>query len=580
MTYEIISTNTAAKKLAAYLLTLPSIAWDTETDGLEWVTGKSYWYQFSDSKRAWLVDIRRCDCQIFKKVLESPKVLKIIHNSAFDAAWQAREHKIYTRNIWDTRYIEQVVLGIALPRELKKAERDMYEPLYSPSLKWCYERRGYPSKFEFEPFLDLPHMPSKYQQEYMVRDVSHLHALMMDQQDSITRMGLEDVAYLENNVAFITYNMMVNGFGVDESGWLTYTEQAEKVFNDCMEKLNKIAPINWNSWQQYCKFFGVHRTDDLEHAVLKGEQLKAYKLWTAAREHFKSVNTYGKTWLAQHMHNGLVRCQYTQMVNTARYSCDKPNLQNIPAETPHRSYMVPGHGRNNVFVIADFSGQEMAVMAVGSQEDSWLECLRAGRDLHSMVAEDVLGIGWKKLTKEQKIEQRKPIKIINFSIANGAGNDLIADRAEVSELIIASRLRAMRGKYRKLFRWLESNGADAKRTWESRSFPPFNRYRSLAIETKGWRRVNIGKNNPVQMTAADMAKLAMYYFQLEIDKGLPALFIHMLHDELIVECSVSNSKRVAKKLVEAMNKACTAILGEPLSAPEVKVQKNWDKRKV
>jgi hypothetical protein len=151
MQYEIISTNASAKKLAAYLLTLPSIAWDTETDSLEWVTGKSYWYQFSDSKRAWLVDIRRCDCQIFKKVLESPKVLKIIHNSAFDAAWQAREHRIYTRNIWDTRYIEQVILGIALPRELKKAERELYEPLYSASLKWCYERRGYPSKFEFEP---------------------------------------------------------------------------------------------------------------------------------------------------------------------------------------------------------------------------------------------------------------------------------------------------------------------------------------------------------------------------------------------------------------------------------------------
>jgi DNA polymerase I-like protein with 3'-5' exonuclease and polymerase domains len=91
--------------------------------------------------------------------------------------------------------------------------------------------------------------------------------------------------------------------------------------------------------------------------------------------------------------------------------------------------------------------------------------------------------------------------------------------------------------------------------------------------------VNIGKNNPVQMTAADMSKLSMYYFQLEIDKGLPALFIHMLHDELIVECKASDSKRVAKKLKEAMDAGCTAILGEPLSAPELKIQRNWDKRK-
>jgi DNA polymerase-1 len=578
MTYEIISTNASAKKLAAYLLTLPSIAWDTETDGLEWVTGKSYWYQFSDSKRAWLVDIRRCDCQIFKKVLESPKVLKIIHNSAFDAAWQAREHGIFTRNIWDTRYIEQVILGIALPRELTKAQKEMYEPLYSPSLKWCYERRGYPSKFEFEPFLDLPHMPSKYQQEYMVRDVSHLHALMMDQEDSIQRMGLEDVAYLENNVAFITYNMMVNGFGVDEEGWLESTEQAEKVFNDCMAKLNKIAPINWNSWQQYCKFFGVHRTDDLEHAVLKGEQLKAHKIWTAAREHFKSVNTYGKSWLAQHMHNGLVRCQYTQMVNTARYSCDKPNLQNIPAETAHRSYMVPGHIRNGVFVLADFSSQELAIIAYGSQEESWLTCLRSGGDLHSMVAGDVLGSEWTKLNKEQKAEQRKIIKILNFSIAYGAGVDTIAGRAGVGTDVIASRMKAMRKIYPKIFRWLDRNGAEAKRTWASYSLPPFNRYRSLALESEGWRRVNIGKNNPIQSSGADMMKLSMYYMNLEIEKGLPAIFIHTLHDELVMECSKSNSKRVAKKLAECMSKACTAILGETLSNPDVKIKTTWSKK--
>jgi DNA polymerase-1 len=305
----------------------------------------------------------------------------------------------------------------------------------------------------------------------------------------------------------------------------------------------------------------------------------ALTLWRAAREHFKSVNTYGKSWLAQHMHNGLVRCQYTQMVNTARYSCDKPNLQNIPAETAHRSYMVPGHIRNGVFVLADFSGQEMAIMAYGSGEESWLECLRDGKDLHSMVANDILGVGWRKLTKEQQAEQRKIIKIINFSIAYGAGVETIAIRAGTDEKTINERLRSMRGRYRKLFKWLERNGAEAKRTFESRSFPPFNRYRSLTLEAEGWRRVNIGKNNPVQMSAADMTKLSMYYFQLEIDKGLPALFIHCLHDELVVECSTSNSKRVAKKLIEAMNKACTAILGEPLSVPEVKIQRNWDKRK-
>jgi DNA polymerase-1 len=431
-------------------------------------------------------------------------------------------------------------------------------------------------------------MPTKKQQKYMVRDVEFLHALMMDQNDRIIEMGLQDVAYLENQVCFITYNMMVNGFGVDERGWMEYTEAEEKVYNACLEKLNKIAPINWNSWQQYCGFFGVNRTEDLDNIKLAcdfpGIKTISKKLWSAlqlwreAREHFKNVNTYGKTWLAQHMHKGLVNCNYNQMVNTARYSCSNPNLQNVPSDTPHRSFMIPGHGKNNVFVIADFSSQELAIMAYGSQQESWLDCLRSGGDLHSMVAGDVLGEEWTKLDKEQKAHQRKIIKIINFSIAYGAGMDTIAGRAGVNKVTIVSRLSKMKRLYPKLFKWLDRNGADAKRTWESRSLPPFNRYRSLAMEVEGWRRVNIGKNSPIQSSGADMVKLSMYYFQLEIDKGLQALIIHQLHDELVTECSKVNAKRTAKKLAECMTRACTAILGEPLSTPEIKIQSNWSKK--
>jgi hypothetical protein len=433
----------------------------------------------------------------------------------------------------------------------------------------------------------------------MVRDVEFLHALMMDQNDRIIEMGLQDVAYLENQVCFITYNMMVNGFGVDERGWMEYTEAEEKVYNACLEKLNKIAPINWNSWQQYCKFFGVSRTEDLDaihspddfnkiiieddlpegNTKINNRRFAALTLWREAREHFKNVNTYGKSWLAQHMHKGLVNCNYNQMVNTARYSCSNPNLQNVPSDTPHRAFMIPGHGKNNVFVIADFSGQEMCIIAYLSGEESWMQCLRDGKDIHGMVAADILAAEWTKLNDSEKAQQRKIIKIINFSIAYGAGIETIAQRAGTTTVIISSRLGAMKRRYPKVFRMLETNGADAKRTWESRSLPPFNRYRSLAMETEGWRRVNIGKNNKIQATAADMSKLSMYYFQLEIDKGLPALFIHMLHDELIVECKASDSKRVAKKLQAAMDAGCTAILGEPLSAPELKIQRNWDKRK-
>jgi DNA polymerase-1 len=585
MDFEIIRTNRGALLVARDLKRCSSIAWDTETFGdapesFDWVRGKQAWHQYSDGKRAWLIDCTKVDIQIFKAVLEDPDIEKIIHNSAFDAAWTKREHKINVRNITDTRYQEQMILGIALPRDLRKAEKERYEPLYSASLKWCFHRRGWDDKMVFEPFYKgVPLTPT--QPLYMVRDVDQLHELAEDQQQKIDAMGLQNVQTLESEICEVTVEMMNNGFGVDEAGWLALAKKEERITRRCEKTLKQFADINWGSWAQYCKFFGVNRTGDLEGYEYRTDKTKkqqeAYKIFIELRDgHYKNVSTYGKSWLEQHVHNGLVRCQYTQMVNTARFSCDKPNMQNIPSTTEHRSFFIPGHGKNNVFIAADFSSQELAIIAVGSQEPSWLSCLRSGGDLHSMVARDIV-TGWEQLNSEEQKNQRKIVKIINFSIAYGAGTTTIAQRAGVDEHTILLRLNTMKRKYPALFRWLDKNGVEAKRTWESRSFPPFNRYRSLAMETESWRRVNIGKNNPVQMTAADLSKLAMYLMWQEIKSGLKAKFIHMLHDELIIECNKKDSKKVADVLSDSMNRACIEILGEPLTKPDIKIQPNWSK---
>jgi DNA polymerase I-like protein with 3'-5' exonuclease and polymerase domains len=579
MDHDIIKTAAAARALAKDLKRCPTVAWDTETDGLDWIRGHMFWMQFSDGKKAWLVDIRKVDPLIFKSLLEGEGI-KIIHNSAFDAAWVKREFGINVRNIIDTRYQEQMILGIALPRGLKKAEREMYEPLFSASLKWCLKRRGWADKMIFTPFFkDVE--PDAEQIEYMVRDVEFLHALAQDQHCKIEAMGLQNVQILENEICEVVVEMMNNGFGIDKEGWLKYAQSEERIVNRASRKLKKIADINWGSWQQFCNYFGVHRTDDLAGYQYRSDrtpqQHEAYELFSAIRDgHVKNTTTYGVDWITNHVHRGLVRCQYTQMVNTSRFSCDNPNLQNIPAETKHRSFMIPGHGKNNVFIAADFSSQEMAIMAVGAQEQGWLECLRKGDDLHGKIASEILS-DWDSYDEAEKKRQRKIVKIINFSIAYGAGTATIAERAGVDEDTIVTRLSAMKRKYPALFNWLNTNGKKAKVTWESYSMPPFNRYRSLVMETEGWRRVNIGKNNPVQATAADLSKLAMYLMWQKIKGGLKAWFIHMLHDELIIECHQKDAGKVSAVLVACMNQACIEILGEPLSNPEVKIKTNWSK---
>lgn len=609
MDYDIIRNNREAKHLSKYLLTVPAIAFDSETDcttdGFDWMNENQLFWQFSDGKRAFIVDLRRVDAQIFKAPLESRSITKIIQDSSFDCTWTAHEHNIRIRNIHDTRYQEQLILGIALGREMTKAQKAVFEPRYSASLRWSFFRRGWRDKTQFEPMYPLPWEPSQDQIDYMVHDVDQLHDLMNDQIDTLSRMGLENLSVLENEVCVITYTMMLNGFGLNVEGWNAFTAQEEIFCSKILNQLAEYANINWGSWQQYCRYFGVHRTSDLKDLDCKEDFLTlgasphdALRRWEALclfrlyQERRKNVTTYGRSFIDQFYRQGLVRSKFTQIVNTGRFSSAQPDLQNIPSTTPHKSFMVPGHGtierirvagnvyinRNtNVFFRADFSGQEMAIIAFISQEPSWLQCLRDGGDLHTLVASTILA-GWSSWPEEKRKRERRIIKVINFSIAYGAGVDTIAARAQADPTDISMRLGLMQRAYPKVFASLNYNADLAKKTFEVRSLPPFNRYRSLALEPEGWRRRNIGKNHPVQGTAADMAKLALVYFQYKIDEGLPALLCHMEHDELIGECRREDADACAEVLRECMSRACADILGEALSQPEITISDNWDKR--
>lgn len=612
MQYYWIQNNTQAQQLADYLFSCQAIAFDSETDctndAFQWRTELQLYWQFSDGYQVWLIDLRVIDPQIFKPLMESG-ITFIIQDSTFDAAWTAREHGIFIRKIWDTRTNEQILLGVALSREgLKKEVKLLLEPLYSASLRHIMHRLGLPLKEFFQPMYYRPDwQPNQEQVDYMVHDVDSSHYIMYKQQEQLHERGLINVSNLENEVSRVTYNMMYNGFGVDVTGWLQFTAEEEVRYLACMNYLKAAADINWQSPKQYCNYFGVTVTAELrdkkaedftlspyllrianeefpdyavsEEEILMGQQkFEVLKVFRKARKHYKNVTTYGAEWISKYVFNGQVRCRFTQIVSTGRFSSSQPNLQNLPSTTAHRSYLIPYHGPGNVFVRADFSGQEMAIIAVGSGEQSWIDCLRSGGDLHSLVASTILE-GWDYWDAHTRSVQRRIVKIINFSIAYGAGMKTIAERAGTTVEEISIRLRLMRAAYPRVFLWLNHNAREAKRNYVSYSFAPFYRYRSLRLETQGWRRENIGKNNPVQSTAADMSKLAMVLYQREIDAGLPALLIHMEHDELITECHASIAAHNSTVLVHCMNEACRIILGEALSQPDVKTSTNWDKRK-
>src|SRR5690606_15471729 len=122
--------------------------------------------------------------------------------------------------------------------------------------------------------------------------------------------------------------------------------------------------------------------------------------------------------------DGRIRPSYNQIVDTGRYSCSKPNLQNQPAFGLHRFAYIAKAGY--LLVGGDFSGQELGVIAAGSQEKLWMDALRNNHDLHSVMAnkmypdwlkKGVMAKGCKfpfKCDCPEHLKRRRPAKDLNF----------------------------------------------------------------------------------------------------------------------------------------------------------------------
>jgi DNA polymerase I-like protein with 3'-5' exonuclease and polymerase domains len=515
--------------------------------------------------------------------------------------------------------LEHCLKRRGLPDKLEFQEFFWFEPMVKVERKFG---RGKTAKFEvYNMPLDvydksLGKIVDQYegtelykwtnsQCDYSAVDVAYLTDIKEDQVYKINQLNLQNVSNLENKVSRVFIKMSTNGWGFDIKKHTKISAEHEKEYNSILKKLdelvkkeNNITGINWGSSAQFCKYFRekfedneLNKIDDIRNYFKNGKYKDdaALALFMEAQERSHMVKTFGMAYL-KYVIDGKVYTTYRQLVNTGRCASKDPNLQQTPTKitrykqdgkrefikTEHRKCFVPSFYKDGIFGIADFSGQELAIIAMGSGEEVWLEALRAGKDLHLICAELLFGKAVVHRSEKDKKFYRGLAKTLNFTIAYGGGVSVIAERAMVSEDVARDALYRFKRTFKKVMKWLNDNGLFSADNHVSYTFEPFSRMRKLVFEPEEWRRINIGKNNPVQGSGADMTKLAMIYMD-EALENFPAVMIQQQHDELINETATKNGNKLKKLMEECMSEACTVILGEPLSQPEVRLAYNWYK---
>jgi DNA polymerase I len=272
---------------------------------------------------------------------------------------------------------------------------------------------------------------------------------------------------------------------------------------------------------------------------------------------------------------GRVHTTYSQAIAaTGRLSSTDPNLQNIPVRTALgrriRGAFVAPPGK--LLLGADYSQQELRILAHVSGDEGLKADFAAHNDVHLAAAARVLGLA----PEQVGPRERSVAKMINYGIAYGLSGYGLSQRLRIpieeADRYIADYYAAYPGirRYTVEMRILARDQGYVSTLLGRRRYLPELTARNSALRSAGER---MAINMPIQGTAADGIKIAMVRLHAAMrERGLRSRMLLQVHDELVFETDEEELPVLAELAREVMEGALP--LDPPLEV-DFKVGANW-----
>ena len=573
-TYHLIENLNEAEKLCEKLLTVQTVAVDTETTSTDAISACLLGMSFAaEPGEAWYVAVPRETDQarefveVFRPLLQSTSILKVGQNLKYDLNVLARYGVLLQGPMFDTMlahyvvqpelhhnmdymaevylhyqtvHIEQLIgpKGRAQKNMGDLAPQDVYEYACEDAdvtLRLVEPLREEMKKYNVERVfsdIEMPLMPvlAKMERNGVCLDTA---ALAETGQHFKARMAqLEAEIYeLAGHEFTISSPKQVGTVLFDE---LKLNEKAKKTKSgqystgeEVLESLRSRHPI-------------VGKI--LAHRALKkliGTYIDALP---------KLINP-----LTGHIHTS-----FNQAVTaTGRLSSSNPNLQNIPVRGDDgreiRKAFVPEAGCT--FFSADYSQIELRIMAQLSGDERMIEDFRAGHDIHAATAARI----YHKPLEAVDRDERRKAKTANFGIIYGISAFGLAERMEVSRTEAKELIDSYFQTYPGVKAYMAKSIEEAKgkgyieTVFGRRRYLPDINSRNAVV--RGYAERN-AVNAPIQGTAADIIKLAMVRIDRRFEQeGIRAKMILQVHDELNFSVPAEEMPRVKAIVIEEMENA-------------------------
>ncbi|WP_424936633.1 MULTISPECIES: DNA polymerase [Bacteria] len=235
---------------------------------------------------------------------------------------------------------------------------------------------------------------------------------------------------------------------------------------------------------------------------------------------------------------------------TARMSISKPPLQQLPSgDWTIRRAMIADPGK--LIIAADYSQVEMRVLAALCQDETLMEAIKSGTDLHDFTAAKVFGPDFTK-------RQRKVAKAIGFGKVYGGGATTVSRQTGVPIADVKPAMAAYDATFPGIKRYgarLQSRAQYGKREVITVSG------RHLPLDRD---RLYAATNYVVQSTARDLLAQAIVDI---FDAGLGDTLLLPVHDELIAQADAADAEEVIHEIGRLMESSFYSI--PIVSDPEV-----------
>jgi DNA polymerase I-like protein with 3'-5' exonuclease and polymerase domains len=290
------------------------------------------------------------------------------------------------------------------------------------------------------------------------------------------------------------------------------------------------------------------------------------------READKALSAYGQNFLDKSARDGRVHTSFKQILDTGRMSSREPNIQQIPSDAGHRRCFTAPPGRK--LVIADYSQIELRMLAELARDAAFVGDFNSGEDMHVKGARRFFRIPD---DVEVAKEKRQEAKAVNFGTIFGIMGMALARRINSTdweaERLIEAYFKAYPGN--KL--WLDKANRQARQSLFARTRT--GRIQRMSHDGSRGQVNAIGRNGmnmPIQGSAADMLKRALYFLDREL-RGTTAWLVNIVHDELVIECDEADAEWAGSVLKESMERAGREYITAVPVDVEAHVAEEWTK---